>query len=495
MFAAGGLLILMAMGYAVSGMISDGDPDLSGPDATGAPEPEPEETEETEGGSLADLLFGPAEGDTADDTADSDTWLDEDDGDAPGVLHLGPGDEVTGSDGEDVFAVASAQDTDAPDTADLPRISDFQSGIDRLILEFDGRAEDAPEISFDIDSMPETTIVLANGVPAALLLGTDPIQADDVEVRMIEPGTSTDPEGEVIEGTEGDDTLTGADGDDTLDGYAGDDLLDGGTGDDVLRGREGMDSLLGGGGNDAITGGPGDDTIEGGPDNDALFGNEGNDLILGGSGADEIYGDEGHDTLDGGNGTDFLVGGDGNDVISGGAQGDMLFGGDGDDLLSGDGGNDYLQGGFGADTLNGGDGNDRLDGTFAAGDSIFGPHDEDQGDVLDGGAGDDTIVVGALDIATGGEGADTFVTGSFIETAEVAGHVTDFDPAQDVIEVMFDPDLTPNPVITVEDFADGTGANILFEGQLILSVSGAQGLDPALVELREIELDLMSESA
>ena len=168
---------------------------------------------------------------------------------------------------------------------------------------------------------------------------------------------------------------------------------------------------------------------------------------------------------------------------------------DGNDSLSGGDGDDYLQGGFGQDTLDGGAGDDRLDGTFASGGPIFGPHDEDQGDVLNGGNGDDTIVIGAKDVATGGAGADTFVTGSYIETAEVAGHVTDFQPGHDVIEVMFDPDLTPDPVITIEDFADGTGANILFEGQLILSVSGAQGMDPALIELRSIQMDAMAGTA
>jgi len=491
MFAAGGLLILLAMGYAVSGMVSDGDPVDA--DAEGAEAPDPEDEAEDTDGSLADLLFGSDDGSgEADPGGDDDTWLDEDE--TGTVLRLESGDEAAGNEGEDVFEIAATPDEGEFGTTALPRISDFQTGVDRLILEFDGADEDAPEISFDTDSAPDATLVLANGVPAAMLLGTGVIEAGDIEIRMIGADEDADT-GNVIEGPEGDDTLTGGDGDDTLDGYGGDDLLDGGTGDDVLRGREGMDSLLGGGGNDAITGGPGDDTIEGGPVSDALFGNEGNDLMFGGAGADEIYGDEGDDTIHGGDSTDFLVGGEGDDVIFGGAQGDMLFGGDGDDLLSGDDGDDYLQGGFGADTLLGGAGNDRLDGTFAAGNSIFGPHDEDQGDVLDGGEGDDTILIGAQDVATGGPGADTFVTGSYIETAEVAGHVTDFDPAQDVIEVLYDPDLTPDPVITVEDFADGTGANILFEGQVILSVSGAQGLDPAAIELREIEMELLSQSA
>jgi len=508
MLAASGLLIFLVMGYAVSGMVSDDDSDAptDGPDFA---DDETETGETSESTSLADLLFG--DEDNEDDGTDADPVDDdridtqgdghsddsvEDTDDGINTLRLGQGDSATGTEDEDVFEIAAMTGSDiAPDPEAAPRIADFQSGIDRLILDFDGEPDGAPLLSFDTETMPDATIVLANGVAAAILMGVTELGAGDVEVRMTGTADGAATEGQEIDGSEGDDTLIGGPGDDTLDGFGGDDLLVGGTGDDVLRGREGMDSLLGGSGNDAITGGPGDDTIEGGPDNDALFGNEGDDLILGGSGADEAYGDEGNDTIAGGNGTDFLVGGAGDDMISGGAHSDMLFGSDGDDHLSGDAGDDILQGGFGADTLFGGDGNDRLDGTFAAGDGAFGPHDEDRGDALDGGAGDDTILIGALDTATGAEGADRFVTGSYIETAELAGSVTDFDPIQDVIEVVFDPDMTPDPVITVEDFADGTGASILFNGQMILSVSGAQGLDPSLIELREITLDRIAEPA
>lgn len=480
MLAASGLLILLAMGYAVSGMVAD---DGRGAPDDGPPAPAPEGDDDTGGTAVTDGsdTGDPGFGDEGRDPPGADP---SDAAQAPVSHRIEPGDHVVGTDGADVFEMSAAANNTPEEVA---RIERFQAGIDRLVLEFDGTAQDTPEIGFDTETTPGSTLVLANGLPAALLVEADGIGPDDVEVVMTA--------GEAIDGTEGDDTLTGGEGDDTLDGYAGDDLLDGGTGDDLLRGREGMDSLLGGNGNDAVTGGPGTDTIEGGPDNDMLVGNEGDDLIRGGSGADEVYGEDGDDVIEGGAGTDFLVGGDGQDSLSGGDQSDLLFGNDGDDLLSGDAGDDYLQGGFGADTLLGGAGNDRLDGTFAAGDSIFGPFDEDQRDVLDGGDGDDTIVIGAGDVATGGDGADTFVSGSFIELAELAGHVSDFDPSRDVIEVMFDPELTPDPQITVEDFEDGTGAYILFEGRMILSVSGAQGLDPARIELRDITLDRVAETA
>lgn len=58
-----------------------------------------------------------------------------------------------------------------------------------------------------------------------------------------------------------------------------------------------------------------------------------------------------------------------------------------------------------------------------------------------------------------------------------------FDPREDVIEVVYDPSAHPDPVITVEDFEDQTGANILLDGETVLRVAGAQGLDPADVRL------------
>lgn len=95
-------------------------------------------------------------------------------------------------------------------------------------------------------------------------------------------------------------------------------------------------------------------------------------------------------------------------------------------------------------------------------------------------------MIGHGDIATGGAGADVFTSGAYVETAEIAGTVNDFDPFQDRIEVIFDPDLTPNPMLEVQDFDDGSGADIILDGEVILSVIGAQGLDPNMIDLRAV---------
>ncbi|CAO3383243.1 DUF4347 domain-containing protein [Azospirillum argentinense] len=118
-------------------------------------------------------------------------------------------------------------------------------------------------------------------------------------------------------------------------------------------------------GNDSLTGTAGNDSIAGLAGNDTLRGGDGNDTLDGGDGDDSLYGDVGNDSLEGGDGNDYLDGDTGNDTLVGGA------------------GNDILIGGAGNDSLVGGDGND----TF----SIGSLSDYTADDIIDGGAGDDTI--------------------------------------------------------------------------------------------------------
>ena len=263
-----------------------------------------------------------------------------------------------------------------------------------------------------------------------------------------------------------------------LDGYAGNDTLIAGDMGDYLFGGLGDDSLVGGIGSDQIHGDFGDDTILGGDGDDTIYASleADNDLITGGAGLDrvhfELHSDYltgagvgfGHDTV-----TDFadgdvlelenylgspvsidlvITGSDtiltfgagtdhestitlqnyhmmpwdlpshdlssdlsvmgysyniySDDLLTGSAGvADVLDGGAGNDTLTGFGGGDDLYGGTGDDVLSADD--------VAIGDGgnwLFG----DQGnDSLTGGDGSDHLVGGeGDDLLTGGTGADHF---------------------------------------------------------------------------------------
>lgn len=109
----------------------------------------------------------------------------------------------------------------------------------------------------------------------------------------------------------------------------------------ILNGTEGSETISGNGGNDQINALDGDDDV---------YGYEGNDVIDGGAGVDRLYGGTGDDQVSGGTGNDTLSGEDGNDTLLGGAGDDRLIGGNGNDLLDGGTGNDTLEGNTGNDT-------------------------------------------------------------------------------------------------------------------------------------------------
>lgn len=456
-------LILFGTGASNALTGDDGDDELYGEDGDDA----------LYGNDGQDTLDGGEGDDTLDGGADDDTLI------------LDDGDLATGGEGADTFQITP----DIPD--DVPILTDFLPGVDTILVRYDG--DTAPEITFETDEEAGSTAVFSDGSQILHLEGTTDVTLDDV---VLEQDMATPTEGDdSLTGDDGDDTIDGGGGDDTVTGLDGDDLLNGGTGDDILRGRTGMDELFGQQGADALTGGAGDDHVSGGSDNDLAFGNEGADTVLGDEGNDELYGDQGDDSLSGGSGHDLLHGGEGDDSLSGDDGNDLLFGAEGDDDLFGGAGDDYLLGGFGEDQMDGGDGNDTLDGTFTAGDSSFGPYDEDSADTLAGGDGDDHLFLGEGDTGIGGNGADLFESGAYIESDTEAAVVTDFNPNEDQIQVSVDLQATPQPNITVVDFADGTGADILVDGTTVLRVTGAQGLDPDSILIRDIRLDDLAESA
>ncbi len=328
-------------------------------------------------------------------------------------------------------------------------------------------------------------------------------------------------------GGTGDDTLYGGDGDDTLLGGGGDNVLSGGDGDDYLsdggqtvpdnadahswlNGGDGNDILYGSGASELL-GGDGDDVLTYIAHDSGLSG-----TLTGGAGADAF-----HISTSGGSnvalitdynpaedeivvhasfpgasavsalvrvedwpdglGADIYLGdtlvarvsgaagleadqvrvnaslSNGDDAVSGGVLDDQINGWGGDDVIAGGAGNDTLLGGLGDDTLLGEDGDDRLVG----------------------GAGSNTL--------TGGAGADTFVAGDTFWNGHAhedgTAQVTDFNPAEDRLEIDVRAITASHPAtaadidrITVADWPDGLGADIFFDGGLVASVAGAQGI-------------------
>jgi Ca2+-binding RTX toxin-like protein len=157
-------------------------------------------------------------------------------------------------------------------------------------------------------------------------------------------------------------------------------------------------TIDGGAGNDLLTGGGGVNLLIGGDGNDVLYGSAGDDVLLGGDGNDDLIG---------GAGDDVLVGGDGNDILNGGAGRDLLIGSQDNDMIFGGGGEDILIGGY---TIHDNDlaaldsimaiwtssasFNSRVNtlkgsgGLLQAGVAVF---DDDDGDILLGGAGRDLV--------------------------------------------------------------------------------------------------------
>ncbi|CAA9425266.1 Alkaline phosphatase [uncultured Microcoleus sp.] len=120
--------------------------------------------------------------------------------------------------------------------------------------------------------------------------------------------------------------------------------------------------------------------------------------------------------IEGGDGDDDITAGTGKDKIIGGKGKDKIKGGDGDnDIDSGDD-DDDIEVGKGKNKIKGGLGNDRIKGG-------------DDDDTIEGGLG--------TNILTGNAGKDRFlylISRQDVQTVAEADFITDFNPAEDVLE-------------------------------------------------------------
>ncbi len=259
---------------------------------------------------------------------------------------------------------------------------------------------------------------------------------------------------------EDDDNRTASEDGDEVDGPFYDEALY----TDILPGTAGSDSFSADGtttrsaffmraGDDTVTGSQANDYARGGSGNDTLIMREGDDIALGDSGDDALFGGIGNDRLQGGLGNDaldgsldddHLEGGDGNDALRGGQGDDMLFGGEGDDLLVGD----------------------SLDGTGGVARGV---------DVLSGGAGNDTLWLFGNDTGTGDTGEDLFRVIN-ADTPDTHVTITDYDAADDQIEIVYTDTASPPPSVTVADVPGTTDVQISIDTVVVATVTGGSGL-------------------
>ena len=404
-------------------------------------------------GNLASLI-----GITVDGGAGNDTILGSNGND---LLFGGEGNDfIDGNQGADSAFLGAGDDTFQWDPGDGSDLVDGQGGTDTLLFNGANIAEQMDvlpngsralftrnigNITMDLNGIERINVNALGG--ADLITVHDMTGTDVKEINVNLAGTLGGATGDgaadqvVVQGTSDNDVIhaetIGTSG--TVTGLAAvtnvtnletiDQL--------VVDGGAGNDTLIGGAGSQVLHGGDGDDVLQGGAGDDQMFGDAGNDRMVWnpGDGTDLMEGGDGIDTaeVNGGNGAEqFTATANGTrvrfDRISpapfsldiGTTETLVVNMNGGDDTFSATGnlsplisvivdggaGNDTILGGNGNDLLFGGDGNDFIDGNQGADTAFLGTGDDtfqwdpgDGSDVVDGQDGFDTLLFNGANIA------------------------------------------------------------------------------------------------
>ena len=250
---------------------------------------------------------------------------------------------------------------------------------------------------------------------------------------------------------------------------------------DLITGSDGADFILGLGGDDALLGLAGDDRIDGGEGNDVLQGGLGRDTINGGSGNDLIYGSSNGvltypvfldypplpspNPIVLGQGYNWVWSSPGPDA-DGFQKGTLTTTvgrdqqvGDEGNLIDGGAGNDWILAGTGSDVVHGGDDADDIEG-MAGNDVLFGDGGNDR--IYGDGPNDDSLVTytppdqHGYDVLVGGAGNDLLLGQGGADVL--------FGGADDDVLYGDDRDDTNTPVsVHGSDYLDGgAGADKLY---------------------------------
>ncbi|MEP4195820.1 MAG: calcium-binding protein [Aliishimia sp.] len=416
---------------------------LFGGDALDAPLDQDQLEALRDGTSLAEILG--VEGDTVatlTDDGDADVLNGNIGND---MLILGAGDTGTGGTQQDSFLVFA----DQPDGSEPAIITDLGDTESVALIVGEG-AEPVVTVEDDGDD----ALVISDGQIVARITGAaETIDASDIALVAGPTVNDLDPNfGQPQEPTENEQTLTA-----NADIFVGEDgvldIVDAGNGDDTLSGLGENDLLRAEAGDDIVLGGTGDDVLLGGTGEDALFGETGNDRITGGSESDWVDGGAGDDQLEGNSQDDIIIGGEGADDLTGGNGADVLVGGD------------LLDRALTVEELNVLRSDPNSDIGDVAGLGV-GALEDGAADVLNGGDGNDALILGAGDTGTGGDGADTFyvVNGDGTSAAIIA------DLAAEDEVTLLKGDAADAGVVTTA--ADGNDTLISLDGVVQARVVG-----------------------
>lgn len=96
-------------------------------------------------------------------------------------------------------------------------------------------------------------------------------------------------------------------------------------------------------------------------------------------------------------------------------------------------------------------------------------------DTLDGGAGDDTLILDRFDTATGGAGVDLFWLHHDATAGGGVADITDFQPGADFLRVSLNPAVGYGEALAVEvaPSTDGADAEVRVDGDLVAILRGA----------------------
>ena len=369
--------------------------------------------------------------------------------------------------------------------------------------------------------------------------GMDNVQAGDGNDTVVSTSGITG-----VGGGGGDDLLFGGSDDDELNGGLGNDTVSGRGGDDNLFNTRGENEIFGGAGDDFIrlaggstaTGGAGMDYFEmflddqndsvvtitdfetgidkiGSPESEGRYdisltvsdGHTGTlSYVENADGVDIFDGETLVATVAGATAADFdglniftrlnetggeVTGSDCADALRGSANADTLNGGAGDDFLT----TSAFSFGTGADVLNGDGGNDTLlgFGAYVSDQPDTGPFATPEPNTMDGGDGDDLLVSYATNTLTGGAGADTFAL-AHSGTADGPILITDFNQGEDEIILDYVAE-SDRAALSISVWEDGGGADVLVSGDVIVRVTGGQGLTVSDIGIapNSIEQDLL----